>query len=402
MKTFVRIVLFILLLPGSVHAAKPGNLKFSVDVRIAGLEAGDTLRFSKITLPRWTHEAGFDIIVGNDGRGKYKGRHEHTQLYVMRYHPRHGTAPDSDRGGATVLIGSGTTKITGTRDYIYYSAVENNLYDKRLRQILALEDSLGRIRGDIGKKIRVAEAEKDNAKVERLLDEFNNFSTIHRAEYDRLRRMQRDYAATSGGEYAALEIARQTYKPVEELRGLYEKLSPAGKDSYYGRFAAEIIAGMELSAPGKPAPDIELETAAGKKVRFSDFTGKYLLLYVFGLCPGSFQIDSHVAELYDKYKDRLEVIGITDSFEALASFRDDISEGTTFMGMDLRNVLGGMLAHPWANDVELKGGNSVFMDTYYATGLPYFVFISPDGTIVAKAIGDEAYMVAQKTLAASE
>lgn len=71
----------------------------------------------------------------------------------MEYFPINSIAPDSQKRGRDMLIGSGLTKITGTKQYIYYSSIDNPIYDNYLQNILKTKDSLEIILEDVIKKI---------------------------------------------------------------------------------------------------------------------------------------------------------------------------------------------------------------------------------------------------------
>lgn len=403
MKTISAIVAFVFLCFGLPHVAWGQRAEFIVEARIAGIEKGDTLRFSKVILPQWILEPDFDIVVGRDGYGRYRGMLGHTQLYLMTYLPKSGKAPVCDRRGKDILLGSGVTKISGTRDYIYYSTVVSKIYDRRLQRVLAVQDSLGSIRGDLMRDIKVAHTDGDSVKEKRLKDEFNAFPNSRKADFTRIKELVRQYDSLAGGEYTAVNLAQETYKPVKELKAGFEKLTSEAKVGYYGRYVADMISRMEALEIGKPAPEIVLTTVGGRKIKISDFRGRYLLIYNFGMCPGSFQVDPHVAKLYAEQKDRLEVIGITDSFSALESARQRVPVGEMLFGMNVREALTGMLTHPWSNEVDSSAnGNAVFSEVYYASGLPYFTFISPEGKIIAREIGTEAYDRAVQILSGLE
>lgn len=379
--------------------AKQRSIKFTLDAEIEGIEKGDTLKFSRITLPNWHSEHDFDVIVKRDGAFRYSGTIPHSQLYQMQYSPVRGEIATADRRGKDMLIGYGVTKITGTRDYIYYTALESNIYDRHLRPVLQLEDSLNSSRGDILRRIEQAKENKDSAEMKRQSDMFNNFHSVNKDNFDRLRGMRAVYDSLIGGEYAAVQMLQSLSSPLEKIKASYRELSEEGKESYYGSMVGQVISDMEQLSEGRIAPDIELTTTDNRKIKISDFKGQYLLIYRFGMCPGSLYIDNQVSALYNANSDKLEVIGVTDSFDILRSFDAQMQDGADFMGMNIKDVMRGMLSHPWKNEVEIpQYDNSVFENRYYALGLPFFIFISPDGKIISRAVGMNAFQAAKDTL----
>ena len=65
------------------------------------------------------------------------------------------------------------------------------------------------------------------------------------------------------------------------------------------------------------------------------------------------------------------------------------------MNIELKPVLKNMLAHPWF-DAEKTNGNQKLETDYAFGGLPYFVFISPDGKIIAGDFHKAFYTAKEK------
>ena len=66
---------------------------------------------------------------------------------------------------------------------------------------------------------------------------------------------------------------------------------------------------------------------------------------------------------------------------------------------DLKATLDGMLNHPWP-DAELETGhpeNRQVSDMFLISGWPFFIFIGPDGKILARDFSD-AFVQAEKIL----
>ena len=65
------------------------------------------------------------------------------------------------------------------------------------------------------------------------------------------------------------------------------------------------------------------------------------------------------------------------------------------MNIELKPVLENMLAHPWF-DAEKTDGNEKIEKDYAFGGLPFFVFISPDGEIIARDFQKAFYAAKEK------
>lgn len=372
---------------------------FAIKGHIKGIEIGDTLRFEKVILPSWTIEKAFDLVVDTDNEFVYSGEHAHTQYYMMQYFPIKGTAPKAAKRGIPILIRDGEIRVDGTRDLVYFSRVSGGFYDSELKAIKALDDSLSIERSALMPLMEKAfKEDKDTIAGRALNDKFNKFSAYNSAHFQRLRQMESDYALKTGNEYVAANICEMLWKPLEELEDSYSKLTAETQKSYYGTLLNSNIEKLKSLTVGRPAPDFTFKTINGESISLSDLRGKYVIVYHFGLCPGSIQMDPLVAELYNNHNDKVEVIGLTESMANLKKMRDDIAEGTEMNGVNFKKAITNMTNHPWKYEAETTTGtNAAFIDNFNVNGLPYFVAISPDGLIVSRGFS-EAFDEAAKII----
>lgn len=374
---------------------------FRLEGRIEGLQAGDTLRFEHILLPSWKYEPGFDVVVRKPGAFRYRGKVDHDRYYLMTYHPKAGKVAAGDRGGKPLIVRPGDRiGMTGTTDAIYYCRLNGGIYDESaLSALLAADDSLGRVRGGYLEKAQAASERNDTTASREWGEKFNRFYDGN-AGVKRKDQLQKAYEAANphGSLYLLIDkIPRLSYTPVTEARQVYDSLSDGLKTSYYGRIYADHMENMERLAEGNPAPDFTLTTTEGRRVAKADFQGRYLLLYHWGLCPGSIYIDRQVHELFEKYRNKgLEVLGLTESIAGIRSVYESLPAGekTPAAGVnDMRPVLAGMLEHEWI-EVELETGhpgNRQILEAYAISGWPFFVLIGPDGVIRARNYTDAFY-----------
>lgn len=379
--------------------------RFTVSGNIDGLEKGDTLRFRQIILPGWKDGDTFDIVLKKDGRFKYKGAQEHDMYYIMEYHPVNGSAPECDRSGKTMIIaGNDRIRLSGSRDYIYYSRLEGGVYDDpRLAECLAVEDSVGAARGDIMRRLEEANAAEDYETARKISEEFNSFYNDNHGAA-RSEELISEYFKDNpqGNNYILVErIQKMSYTPIDKAKKDYDSYSPEVKESYFGKASAELLCRLEAIAVGRQAPDFTLSLTDGTTVSNDDFKGKYLLIYHWGMCPGSMQIDPDVQALYGKYRENgLCVIGLTESIDEFRNLADGIPEGSSSPSIgidDLKARVTGMLEHPWKEAETGRAENQKTADTFMVSGLPYFIFIGPDGTILARDF-QPAFYQAKETL----
>lgn len=119
---------------------------------------------------------------------------------------------------------------------------------------------------------------------------------------------------------------------------------------------------------GNPAPDFTLTSINGEKVSLSDFKGKWVVLDFWGSwCAPCLNGMSQMKSMYDKYKDKLEIVGI--------ACKDN---GDNWRGAVKSNEL---------NWTQLFGDDSVHIE-YAIEAYPTKIVIDPMGTIVYKAVGE--------------
>ncbi len=65
------------------------------------------------------------------------------------------------------------------------------------------------------------------------------------------------------------------------------------------------------------------------------------------------------------------------------------------MNIELKPVLKNMLAHPWMDAEKRKDNEKIEID-YGLAGLPFFVFISPEGKIIIRDFHKAFYTAKEK------
>ena len=373
-------------------------MSFTIEGKIKGLMPGDTLSFERITLPGFKRDAAFDVIAEIKDEFTYSGSQNDIGYYMMTYKPVIRKAISGDRGGITMLLKDGTTRITGTTAQIYYSQLEGGLYEnKLLQEVMHLEDSLGKERGNFGRLIEEALALKDTVNSKKYIDKFNSFHFDHKEDYQKLSWLENEfYDKFPSSEHTIINaLQRVNSVPFESTKEKYEKMNDEAKNSYFGKTLKMEMDKIAALQPGNNAPDFHLTALNGEQKTLEDCAGSYLLIYHWGLCPGSLMIDKEVIELYNKFKDHLVVIGITDKIEDIKSLNEKTQPGSKLMNIELKPVLKSMLEHPWV-DAEKTNGNDKIEKDYAFGGLPYFVSISPEGKIIAKDFHKAFYMAKEK------
>ncbi len=371
---------------------------FKIEGKIEGLMPGDTLFFERITFPDFKRYFAFNVIVEKQDEFTYNGSHEHIDYYSMTYKPISGEVIGSDRMAMSMLIENGTTRLIGTTAQIYYSRLEGGLYkNELLQESMHLEDSLGKERGNFGRLIEEAYTLKDTVKAKEYTDMFNSFHFNHKEEFQKLSSLWKEfYNKLPSSEHTIIDaLQRVNSAPFETTKEKYEKMNEEARNSHFGKTLKQELDKIAALQPGEKAPDFHLIGLNGEEITLKECAGSYVLIYHWGLCPGSLMIDSKVIELHNKYKDDLIVVGVTDRIASIKSMYEKTPPGSKLMNIELKPVLENMLAHPWF-DAEKIDGNEKIEKDYAFAGLPFFVLISPDGKILVRDFTKAFYEAKEK------
>lgn len=396
-------ILLLLLMPilafSTTFAATKNNQKFTISGCIDGLENGDTLSFHSIEFPNYTLSPKFNIIVGSGGQFVYKGSQPNSQFYLITYSPKEGAAPICDRRGREVFITDGDKLIlSGTRQFVLFCTYKGGIYNNPiLSRVVSLEDSLGMVRTTYLQKRDKAQLENNIEAVKEYAAKLINFRPG--SAIDTIEKLWKDYYnSPNTSELAAINLIREcSYAPYKSTYDGWKSLPINIQQSYYGKMLDQQLQQVGMIQTGQPAIDFTLVAESPtEKVSLSDFKGKYLLIYHWGLCPGSMAIDPSVKDLYNKASDKLAIIGVSSNIDEIKEIvqkmppTDSLSvnnNNNSPYGFDVGERLNGMLNHPYA-DYNLNIEQNNIDDIYRFAGLPFFVLISPDGKISERGFSD--------------
>jgi hypothetical protein len=398
MKKIATFTLSLCLSAGALSAQDRGGEKaFTIRGEIAGLEAGDTLRFARIEFPNLTLAPDFEVVVAAPDRFEYTGRQPHVQQYIMSYRPRTGQAPESDRTGQTMIVDGGTVTITGNREDIYYSRIDGEAFGEQplLRQAEALGRAIGRERSRYLRLGRAALAAGDSVGGREYIRQFSEFR--REDESRRIAGLQREFLYRNPSSPWSLveRLGRAKNTPIDTLEAYYATLDAPARAGHLGTTLRKTIDDLVRLLPGQPAPDFAVTLPDGTVMNSSAFRGKYLLIYHWGFCPGSIQREMDITELYNRFRDHFELLGITESLEAIRQAALTTPPDATLYGMTLKPIYESMAVHPWIEAEDGTGENHRISELYAFAGFPYFVLVSPDGKFVSRGFHDTFFETKQ-------
>ncbi len=344
--------------------------RFTIQGEITGLAVGDTLRFEVIELPMWNLAPGFDVVVATTDSFEYTGHQPHSQYYLMTYLPHTGKVAPSSKRGLTMIVGGGTVTVNGSTDEIYFSRVDGEAFGRQplLREATDIENAIDRERSRYLGLANEAFAAADSIKGREYIKMFSEF----RRDGDEQRRvdelrgefLRRNPASEWSIVY---RLERSSNTPLDTLETHYARLDATAHAGYFGSLLGKTIDERRRLQPGQPAPGFRATLPDGTAMDIEDFRGKYLLIYHWGFCPGSIQLEKEATDLYNRFSDKLVVLGITQSLEAIRSAAQKASPDDEFFGVKLKPAFESMAAHPWM-DVESGTGENGRIGELYAFG----------------------------------
>ncbi len=189
---------------------------------------------------------------------------------------------------------------------------------------------------------------------------------------------QRQFVLTHSWALVSLDVIYYYayYSPYEEVKALYDGLSPEVKNSAHGLEYAGELEKMETVSTGKLAPDFTLPDTNGHNISLSSFKGKYVLVdFWASWCPLCRQANPDMVKVYNQFKGK--------NFTILGVSLDKSGDRATWMKAISHDNL------TWTQVSELQFWQSKVVKLYHLTALPQNFLIDPDGRIIARELTGE-------------
>jgi peroxiredoxin len=227
------------------------------------------------------------------------------------------------------------------------------------------------------KSMQAARAAYDSSKPQAERD---SLMAVSEAYKDSIQDLVADYVSYRPDSEAGL-YAFYMYGNMEKHHDRIEELCECVRYGVLSNVYAELKADYQALlkqreaekrvADGMMAPEFTLNNVDGKPVSLSSLRGKYVVLDFWGTwCGWCIKGIPEMKEMYAKYSQRLEVVGIAcgDSEETWKKF---VTEKTL----------------PWANLLNGKGDADV-SSLYAVKGYPTKIILDPEGRILKTILGE--------------
>lgn len=371
MKYPLNLTLFLLL----VIACRPVDT-FTVSGRLQGLNAGDTLRFDTYTLPFYDPISADTFIVAENNTIDITIEAHHTIYGLLQYTPRAGKVWGNN--SAEIIARPGDNiEIHGSIDYLKCARLKGGLYDDTaVARYLDTAREMDSLETFYERKIACfsESGQSDSA-----------FSYIERFQHMKrpktYKEMRDSLTNLADNEYAAYLYLRLTHrKTPEELQERLNRFSPATRESYLGKRLESMLPILTNISEGNKPKDFTLTDKNGNSVSLSDYRGKYLLLFYYGVCGGVFQTDPHLTDIYHEYHDKgLEMLGICRDGDIAAAYPQLLESPQVQRLLD----------HPYPTIYLTDEQNAYIGKELLLYATPTVMLIDPEGTTLIRGSHEE-------------
>lgn len=351
--------------------------KFILSGNIEGLAVGDTLLLTEIRLPQWEDIAVDTFYVTNPNEFFFEKALSRTSFFLLSHTPKDQPKIFLPIRGGSILVKPGDKiELSGSVSTFGSEYKKGGFYNHPLISRLdSLENEENFIIIDIFNNYQKAVQENNQDGMQKYSTMYNG----HRRS-DELRKLK-DYVKDSvnNNEYAAYLCLTNLHDMTgTELKEHIARFTPEVRASATGRKLENMLSILTNIEPGNKPQHFEVIDINGDKLALSDYAGKYTLIYHWGMCPGTIWIHPQLLELYERFHEKgFEVIGLTPS---------DFNEEYAHL-IEIDNIKP-LFNQPWRTVITSKEENSFITETYYLSGVPILMLISPDGTTLFRGYAD--------------
>lgn len=371
MKYPLNLTLFLLL----VIACRPVDT-FTVSGRLQGLNAGDTLRFDTYTLPFYEPISADTFIVAENNTIDITIEAHHTIYGLLQYAPRAGKVWGNN--SAEIIARPGDNiEIHGSIDYLKCARLKGGLYDDTaVARYLDTAREMDSLETFYERKIACFSESGQSDSAFSYIERFQHMK--HPKAYKEMRDSLTNLA---DNEYAAYLYLRLTHrKSPEELQERLNRFSPATRESYLGKSLESMLPILTNISEGNKPKDFTLTDKNENSVSLSDYRGKYLLLFYYGVCGGVFQTDPHLTDIYHEYHDKgLEMLGICRDGDIAAAYPQLLESPQVQRLLD----------HPYPTIYLTDEQNAYIGKELFLYATPTVMLIDPEGTTLIRGSHEE-------------
>ncbi|MDC6363260.1 MULTISPECIES: TlpA disulfide reductase family protein [Flavobacteriaceae] len=353
---YVFVIAFGVLLLASCNSEPKG---YSLNVTVTGEPENGTKIFLRTT-DSLNQLVDLDTTTIENGAFSFTGTQAEPKLSYLFM--------ESGRGNIPFILENGDIKIKFQKDSMTYAKLEgthqNDLFMDFLDDSRVLSEKAMSMQNDM----RMAAQQRDTATVTALREEFIEFQ-------EEAKNFNVEFAKNNPDALiSALIIGNLMASkalPHEEIKAMFEALSPEVKASEPGKQIKEQLDKMKSTEVGVKAPEFSAPTPEGDVLALSDVTTKGKLTLVdfwAAWCRPCREENPNIVSVYQKYKDKgFNVIGV--SLDARAEDWKSAIESDGLV---------------WNHISNLKRFQDPIAQLYNINAIPAAFLLDENGVIIAK------------------
>ncbi|THV58321.1 AhpC/TSA family protein [Flagellimonas alvinocaridis] len=353
---YVFVIAFGVLLLASCNSEPKG---YSLNVTVTGEPENGTKIFLRTT-DSLNQLVDLDTTTIENGAFSFTGTQAQPKLSYLFM--------ESGRGNIPFILENGDIKIKFQKDSMTYAKLEgthqNDLFMDFLDDSRVLSEKAMSMQNDM----RMAAQQRDTATVTALREEFIEFQ-------EEAKNFNVEFAKNNPDALiSALIIGNLMASkalPHEEIKAMFEALSPEVKASEPGKQIKEQLDKMKSTEVGVKAPEFSAPTPEGDVLALSDVTTKGKLTLVdfwAAWCRPCREENPNIVSVYQKYKDKgFNVIGV--SLDARAEDWKSAIESDGLV---------------WNHISNLKRFQDPIAQLYNINAIPAAFLLDENGVIIAK------------------
>lgn len=353
---YVFVIAFGVLLLASCNSEPKG---YSLNVTVTGEPENGTKIFLRTT-DSLNQLVDLDTTTIENGAFSFTGTQAEPKLSYLFI--------ESGRGNIPFILENGDIKIKFQKDSMTYAKLEgthqNDLFMDFLDDSRVLSEKAMSMQNDM----RMAAQQRDTATVTALREEFIEFQ-------EEAKNFNVEFAKNNPDALiSALIIGNLMASkalPHEEIKAMFEALSPEVKASEPGKQIKEQLDKMKSTEVGVKAPEFSAPTPEGDVLALSDVTTKGKLTLVdfwAAWCRPCREENPNIVSVYQKYKDKgFNVIGV--SLDARAEDWKSAIESDGLV---------------WNHISNLKRFQDPIAQLYNINAIPAAFLLDENGVIIAK------------------
>ncbi|MBS9463416.1 AhpC/TSA family protein [Flagellimonas sp. 389] len=299
-----------------------------------------------------------DTTTVENGAFTFTGSQEKPMLYYVFV--------EENRGNIPFVLENGAIELKFQKDSMNYAKLKGTQQNELFMNFLTESRKLSERARSMQNDMRTAAQKQDSATVTSLREEYIEFQ-------DEVKTFNVDFAKENPNALISVLIIGNLMMnksvPNDEIKGMYEALTPEMKQSEPGEQLKEQLEKQKATDIGGIAPEFSAPTPNGELLALSDVKGKLTLIDFWAAwCRPCRAENPNIVSVYNKYHEKgLNVIGV--SLDARA---EDWTKAIENDGL------------AWNHISNLKRFQDPVAQLYNINAIPAAFLIDENGVIVAK------------------